>query len=88
MRLGRCAVGDLDALLARALGVPVEQLPHHLVAPPSWNPRPAPGEPHGRRCVRVTALAWRWSPRRLLAVVAEAPTEAEALAELARGGLW
>ncbi len=85
MRLGRCAVGDLDALLARALGVPVEQLPHHLVAPPSWNPRPAPGEPHGRVCVRVTALARR--AHGLRATVFEAATEAAALARLCAEGV-
>ena len=75
-------------VLARVLGVRAEEVRHHLVTLPAWDPRPTKDEPQGRPCVRVTALVWRWSPRRLLAVVAEAPTEAEALAELARGGLW
>ena len=74
--------------IARVLGVRVEEVRHHLVTLPAWDPRPTEKAPNGRPCVRVTALVWRWSPRRLLAVVAEAPTEAEALAELARGGLW
>lgn len=75
-------------VLAYVLGVRAEEVRHHLVTLPAWDPRPTKDEPQGRPCVRVTALVWRWSPRRLLAVVAEAPTEAEALAELARGGLW
>ena len=73
-------------VLAYVLGVRVEEVPHHLVTLPSWDPRPTKEEPHGRPCVRVTALARR---RVLRAAVFEAPTEADALARLcAEGVAW
>lgn len=45
--------------IARVLGVRAEEVRHHLVTLPAWDPRPAKDEPHGRPCVRVTALARR-----------------------------
>lgn len=72
--------------IARVLGVRVEEVRHHLVTLPAWDPRPTKEEPHGRPCVRVTALARR---RVLRAAVFEAPTEADALARLcAEGVAW
>jgi hypothetical protein len=45
--------------IAYVLGVRVEEVPHHLVTLPAWDPRPSEKAPHGRVCVRVTALARR-----------------------------
>lgn len=72
--------------IARVLGVRVEEVRYHFVTLPSWDPRPAKDAPHGRPCVRVTALARR---RVLRAAVFEAATEADALARLcAEGVAW
>jgi hypothetical protein len=71
--------------IAYVLGVRVEEVPHHLVTLPAWDPRPTEKAPNGRVCVRVTALARR--ARGLRAVVFEAPTEAEALARLCAEGV-
>ena len=72
-------------VLARVLGVRVEEVPHHLVTLPAWDPRPSEKAPNGRVCVRVTALVRR--ARGLRAVVFEAPTEADALARLCAEGV-
>lgn len=56
----------------------------HLMALPSWDPRPAPREPHGRPVVRVTLLAR--GPRGLVARVVEGPSEAAALESAVAGG--
>lgn len=73
-------------VLAYVLGVRAEEVRHHLVTLPSWDPRPTKDEPHGRPCVRVTALARR---RVLRAAVFEASSEADALARLcAEGVAW
>lgn len=71
--------------IARALGVRVEEVPHHLVTLPAWDPRPSEKAPNGRVCVRVTALVRR--ARGLRAVVFEAPTEGEAMARLCAEGI-
>lgn len=71
-------------VLGYVLGVRVEEVPHHLVTLPAWDSRPTKDEPHGRPCVRVTALARR---RVLRAAVFEAPTEADALARLCAEGV-
>lgn len=71
--------------IARVLGVRVEEVPHHLVTLPAWDPRPTEKAPNGRVCVRVTALARR--ARGLRAVVFEAATEADALARLCAEGI-
>jgi hypothetical protein len=71
--------------IALVLGVRVEEVPHHLVTLPAWDPRPTEKAPNGRVCVRVTALARR--ARGLRAVVFEAPTEADALARLCAEGI-
>lgn len=71
-------------VLAYVLGVRVEEVPHDLVTLPSWDSRPTKEEPHGRVCVRVTALARR---RVLRAAVFEATTEADALARLCAEGV-
>lgn len=67
------------------LGVRVEEVVRHLVTLPAWDPRPSEKAPHGRVCVRVTALARR--AHGLRAAVFEAPTEAEALARLCAEGV-
>ncbi|MEZ4395047.1 MAG: hypothetical protein R3A48_28550 [Polyangiales bacterium] len=67
--------------IAHVLGVRVEEVPHHLVTLPAWDPRPAPG----RSCVRLTAFVR--SARGLRAVVFEAPTETDALARLCAEGI-
>lgn len=71
-------------VLAYVLGVRAEEVRHHLVRLPAWDPRPTKDESHGRPCVRVTALARRWVLR---AAVFEAPTEADALARLCAEGV-
>ena len=72
-------------VLARVLGVRVEEVRHHLVRLPAWDPRPTKDESHGRVCVRVTALARR--AHGLRATVYEAATEADALARLCAEGV-
>ena len=60
---------------------------HPLLLLPSWDPRPAKDAPHGRSCVRVTALLS--TARGLRAVTVEASTEGAALEALsARGVRW
>lgn len=63
----------------------VAALRWHLLALPSWDPTPAPQEPHGRPCVRVTALVR--TRQGLRAVVVDAPTEGAALDQLALHGV-
>ena len=70
--------------IARVLGVRLEEVRHHLVTLPAWDPRPTEKAPNGRVCVRVTALARR---RVLRAAVFEATTEADALARLCAEGV-
>ena len=57
----------------------------HLIALPSWDPRPAEKAPAGRPCVRVTLLAH--GPRGLVARVVEAESEAAALESALHGGV-
>ena len=60
---------------------------HPLLLLPSWDTRPTQREPHGRACVRLTALLS--AARGLRAVTVEALTEADAVGLLnARGVRW
>lgn len=74
---------DLSAL-ARILGVAPDAVRWHLIALPSWDPRPAEKAPHGRPSVRVTALV---RGRVMRAHVVEAESEAAALAQLCGEGV-
>ena len=74
---------DLGAL-ARILGVAPEAVRWHLIALPSWDPRPVEKAPHGRPSVRVTALV---RGRVMRAHVVEAESEAAALAQLCTEGV-
>lgn len=77
-----------DRVTAIALALDLDDpiaLRWHLLALPSWDPTPAPKEPHGRPCARVTALVR--TRQGLRAVVVEAATEGAALERIATRGV-